>query len=68
MKFGEQLAQAENLLKILGGKLRADGELPDLRGGRVHVGTEFAREGDKVSGTMSLQVGTQYWPGRLFAR
>jgi len=58
------LAQAENSLKIVRRKVRGSGEFADLRAGEFHVGTD----GDNVSGTMTLQVDTQRWPGCLSPR
>lgn len=68
LKFQEQLAQAENFLKILRRKVSVRSEFTDLCGAKFHVGTELAREGENVSGTISFQVGTQRCPGRLSAR
>jgi hypothetical protein len=51
--------QPENLLEIVGGKASVRGELTDLCGREFHVGTELVREGENISGTMSLQIGTQ---------
>jgi hypothetical protein len=68
VEFSEQLAETENFFKILGRKASVCGELADLCGSEFHVGTEFAREGESVSGTMSFHAGTQCWPGRFSAR
>jgi hypothetical protein len=68
VELDEQLAQAENFLKVFGRKLRVRGEFADLCGSEFHVGTELVREGENVSGTMSFHVGTQRCPGRLSAR
>ena len=65
VEFDEQLAQAENLLKILGRKVSLHGEFTDLCGAEFHVGTELVREGENVSGTISFHVGTERCPGRL---
>lgn len=68
MEFDEQLAQAENFLKIFRWKVSVRGEFTDLCGAEFHVGTELVREGENVSGTMSFHVGTQRCPDPLSAR
>jgi len=68
VEFGQQFAEAENLLKNFSGKACVRGEFADLCWCEFHVCTELVREGESVSGTMSFHVGTQRWPGRLSAR
>ena len=68
MEFGEQFAQTQDFLEIVGGKSRLSRELRNLRGVEFHVRTEPSLEGKRVSGTMSFQVRTQWFPGRLSAR
>ncbi len=68
VEFGEQFAQAQDFLETVGGKSRLSRELRNLRGVEFHVRTEPSLEGKRVSGTMSFQVGTQWFPGRLSAR
>jgi hypothetical protein len=68
MEFGEQFTQAQDFLKIVGGKSGVSRELHDLRGIEFHVRTEFVPADERVPGTMSFQVGTQLFPGRLSAR
>ena len=68
MEFAEQFAQAQDFLEIVGGKSRLLRELRNLRGVEFHVRTEPWSESKRVSGTMSFQVGTQWFPGRLSAR
>ena len=50
------------------GESRLSRELRSLRGVEFHVRTEPSLEGQRVSGTMSFQVGTQWFPGCLSAR
>ena len=68
VEFGEQFAQAQDFLEIVGGKSRLSRELRKLRGAESHVRTEPSLDGERVSGTMSFHVGIQWFPGRLSAR
>ena len=65
---GRLLAQARNFFEIVGVKSGVTGEPCDLCGVEFHVRTESLREGERASGTISFQVGTQWFPGRLSAR
>jgi hypothetical protein len=68
VQFGEQFAQTQDFLETVGGESHVARELGDLGGVEFHVRTEPSLEGENVSGTMSFQVGTQRFPGRLSAR
>ena len=68
VEFDEQLAQARSFFEIVGEKSGVTGEPCDLCGVEFHVRTESLREGERASGTISFQVGTQWFPGRLSAR
>jgi hypothetical protein len=68
VEFGEQFAQAQDFLEIVGGESGLARELRNVRGVEFHVRTEPSLKGKKVSGTMSFQVGTQWFRGRLSAR
>jgi hypothetical protein len=68
VEFSEHSAQTQNLLEIVGDKSGLPGELRNLRGVEFHVRTESSLGGKKISGTITFQVGTQWFPGRFSAR
>ena len=68
VEFSEHFAQPQDFLEIVGGESRVSREFRDLCAVEFHVRTETAPEEENVSGTMSFQVGTQCFPGRLSVR
>jgi hypothetical protein len=68
MEFGEEFAEPQDFLEILGGEPGVSCEPVDLGRIEFHVRTECVPGDERVSGTMSFQVGTQRLPGRLSER
>jgi hypothetical protein len=68
VEFGQEFAQAQDSLEIVGGEPGVSRELRDFCRIEFHARTESAWGDERVSGTMSFHVETQWLPGRLSAR
>lgn len=68
VKLGEQFSKTKELLEVVGLKAGCFRERMKSCGIEFHVRMRGSAEGASVSGTMSLQVGTQRFPGRLLLR
>src|SRR5258708_34456056 len=68
LKLVQEFPKTKNLLEVVGLKAGCFRRCCETRAVEFHVGILEFTGGGSVSGTMSLQVGTQRFPGRLVPR